>query len=791
MITPRYYQQEATDKIIDYLSYYPGKHPLVAMPTGSGKSLVIAMLIEFVRKEWNAQVLILSHTEDILKQDYKQIRKLISEPIGLYSAGLKSRTILPITVAGIQSVYRKPELFAQFDLVIIDECFTGDTLIKTEKGLKRIDKVSCNDVIYTATGKGKIQSISKKQSNNILTLRLSNGKSIETTNSHPIFTEHGWKDAQFLARNEKIFCIQDMRKLQYEIQTSKSQRKEVYGCKILLNILLEKERERNVGSWRKRKNDRNLKENWSSPCLSWRKWKTIDRCTISNEICFRGWVGDRVGNTYKNKEIGKNISNMLQSRYWKQRFKNCDRSRWIESCGGKEKIRLQKRRISNKIRVESVQNEKSGSYRSVYNLQIQGHPSFYAGGILVHNCHMINTIDDSMYRSFLSEVGQAYVGLTATPYRLSTGLIYGKDNTLFDDLVYDLTSLSNFNKLIAEGYLCNLKTMQTQLEFDTSLLHHRGGEFIESEMSSMYNQAEITKLAVKEIVKIGTENNYKKWLIFAIDISHAESIAEEFIKLGIPTGIVHSKMEDEKVVVLEKHRSNKFRALVNVNMLTTGYDDAEIDLIGMLRPTESPVLHVQTVGRGTRVSPGKDHCMVLDFAGNTKRLGPINNITIKEHYKLKDGTGTPITKTCPECQLIVAPALKVCECGYEFQFKTKLDSESTGFEIIATDTVKYEVDNVIYALYSIPSGIMTFKASYRCLNGFKVFTELFCLDHSGYARSRAVAILTVRGAVKEDLVSCETAIKIVDKLTQPSHIMISNAKRYPEIKRYYYENKNK
>jgi hypothetical protein len=312
MITPRYYQKEATDKIIDYLSYYPGKHPLVAMPTGSGKSLVIAMLIEFVRKEWNAHVLILSHTEDILKQDYAQISNLISEPIGLYSAGLSSRTILPVTVAGIQSVYRKPELFAQFDLVIIDECFTGDTLIKTEKGLKRIDKVSCNDIIYTATGKGRIQSISKKQSNNILTLRLSNGKSIETTNSHPIFTEHGWKNAQFLVRNEKIFCIQDMRKLQYEIQ--------FYVDKILLNILLEKERECNVDSWRKRKNDRNLKESWSSSYLSRREWKAINRCTISNEICFRGWVGDRISNSYKNKEIGKNISNMLQSRYWKQRF---------------------------------------------------------------------------------------------------------------------------------------------------------------------------------------------------------------------------------------------------------------------------------------------------------------------------------------------------------------------------------------------------------------------------------------------------------------------------------------
>jgi len=65
--------------------------------------------------------------------------------------------------------------------------------------------------------------------------------------------------------------------------------------------------------------------------------------------------------------------------------------------------------------------------------------------------------------------------------------------------------------------------------------------------------------------------------------------------------------------------------MVNVGVLTTGFDFPEIDLIIMLRPTNSPVLWVQMLGRGTRPADGKENCMVLDFAGNTPRLGPIND----------------------------------------------------------------------------------------------------------------------------------------------------------------------
>ena len=72
-----------------------------------------------------------------------------------------------------------------------------------------------------------------------------------------------------------------------------------------------------------------------------------------------------------------------------------------------------------------------------------------------------------------------------------------------------------------------------------------------------------------------------------------------------------------------------------MDVLTTGFDDPDIDLIALMRPTKSPILHVQTVGRGLRPSPKKDHCLILDFAGNTMRLGPVNDMRVKMRDKNK------------------------------------------------------------------------------------------------------------------------------------------------------------
>ena len=105
--------------------------------------------------------------------------------------------------------------------------------------------------------------------------------------------------------------------------------------------------------------------------------------------------------------------------------------------------------------------------------------------------------------------------------------------------------------------------------------------------------------------------------------------------------------------------------LCNVNVLTTGFDAPNIDCVALLRPTMSPGLYYQMVGRGFRLHPGKKNCLVLDFGGNVLRHGPVDQITVKERDR--GGNGEAPAKECPECHSVIAAGYATCpDCGYEF-----------------------------------------------------------------------------------------------------------------------------
>jgi DNA repair protein RadD len=277
------------------------------------------------------------------------------------------------------------------------------------------------------------------------------------------------------------------------------------------------------------------------------------------------------------------------------------------------------------------------------------------------------------------------------------------------------------------------------------------------------------------MIRVG--ENYKKWLVFAIDINHAEHIAEALIRSGIPANVVHSKMEQNRDVVIRDYKSGKYRCLVNVGILTTGFDDPSIDLIGLLRPTQSPVLHVQTIGRGMRKFHGKDHCAVIDFAGNTKRLGPVNSITVKE--KGKGTGGEPITKTCPNCDTIHHPSVRICKwCNYKFQFKHGL-SGSDGGAIIARKTNWKKVDKVTYEIHKKPYRPDSLKVLYHC--GLDVYSDYVFLDSRGYAKFKANHWINYRGG-KAD--SVDEALGESEIYKIPNRILVDTSAKYPIISDY-------
>lgn len=440
------------------------------------------------------------------------------------------------------------------------------------------------------------------------------------------------------------------------------------------------------------------------------------------------------------------------------------------------------------------------------------------GIVIIDECHLIPPSEQSRYRKFLNSLPDAiYLGLTATPFRLGQGYLHTGEDALFTEIVSDYTTYDKFNSLIDDGYLSNLYVKKTVFELDTKGIGKLGGDFSEKDLSKKLDRKWITKKAIEETIKFG--KNYKKWLIFAIDINHAENIAAELNKQGIPTVCIHSQMKFDRHQALNDYRVGKYRCAVNIDIMTTGLDIPAIDMIISLRPSMSPVFHSQSIGRGLRVTykegmpidtaeerlaaiaaSGKKHCFILDFAGNTKRLGPVNDITINEKKKGK-GNGLPIVKVCPNCQLYCASVAKFCPaCNWKFEFKEKISAiaesqldilrrqqkelkDSVEESLKKADAKQWvKIKDVVYSIHEKTGRPSSLKVTYN--TGLQTFSEWVTIDHNGYNRSRALN--WVKHRLPENLyhkkMTLNELLGLTQRLKVPYEVMIDTTSKYPQIK---------
>ncbi len=409
--------------------------------------------------------------------------------------------------------------------------------------------------------------------------------------------------------------------------------------------------------------------------------------------------------------------------------------------------------------------------------------------VIIDECHLLGPNEDTMYQYVISELLKInpylkVIGLTATPYRLKQGMITDEGG-LFTDVCYDITGIEAFNRLIAEGYLSPLIPKRTNVEIDTSGVRMSAGDFNGKQLNEVAD--EITYDAVKEMVEQGQDR--QSWLVFASGVDNAEHVAAMLQSFGVPAAASHSKLKPaENDARIKAFKSGELRALVNNNKLTTGFDHPPIDLIGMLRPTMSPGLWVQMLGRGTRPSPGtmKENCLVLDFAGNTRRLGPIND-PVKPRKPGKGGGDAPV-RICEVCGVYNHASARTCiSCGSEFSFETKIFKTAGTEELLRSDApvVEYfEVQKVIYNLHEKRNdqGVLTsppsIKVSYFC--GFQMFNEWVCLEHGGLPGKRARDWWRQRHA-EEPPITTHEALRRVSELRVPTRVRVWTNKKYPEI----------
>ena len=411
----------------------------------------------------------------------------------------------------------------------------------------------------------------------------------------------------------------------------------------------------------------------------------------------------------------------------------------------KEILEQNAKAIREQLSIEPAINSSMLGRREIGNITIAGIQSIYRNPeyfddfkyVIIDECHLVSDRPESMYMQLISGMNSPRViGLTATPFRLGTGYLHTSSG-IFTDISCDWTSKERFQQLIDENFLCKLTTKRTDLEMDTSGIKLVAGDLNEKQLAERFDRDKVTNEAIKEILAAGKYRS--KWLVFAIDIAHAEHIAEQLIRCGIPTAPVHSRMDQagfDREATIDGFKNGKYKCVTNVNILTTGFDHPGVDLIAMLRPTNSPILHVQSLGRGGRVSPGKRNCLVLDFAGNTVRLGPVNDVLVQKAKK-GDKEGEAITKTCPDCDEILPPAVRICpECDFEFHFEHHLSSLATTAEVVDDGKFHWvKVSDVKYTANTKVGAPSSVRVDYKYQGG-KV-SEYICIEHTGFAKHKA------------------------------------------------------
>jgi DNA repair protein RadD len=364
--------------------------------------------------------------------------------------------------------------------------------------------------------------------------------------------------------------------------------------------------------------------------------------------------------------------------------------------------------------------------------------------VLIDEAHLIPPDGEGMYQTFLADARSLnpqlrVVGLTATPFRLKDGSICAPGHIL-NTVCYEV----GVKELIRDGFLSPLVSKAGKARADTARLHVRGGEFVADEVERLMDADDLVASACAEITE--QTRDRKACLVFAAGVQHAEHVASTLATAtGAEVACIFGHTPDtERDRIIARFKRGELRYLVNVGVLTTGFDAPQVDCVVLLRPTLSPGLYYQMVGRGFRLAPGKQDCLVLDFGGNVLRHGPVDALAIKEPGK---GEGQAPAKECPQCQAVIAAGFARCpSCGYEFpppvRDQHEREASSAGVLSGQVTTTEHLVRDTVFAIHrkrgAPPEAPTTLRVEYR-VGLTQVHKEWVCFEHSGYARGKAEA----------------------------------------------------
>jgi DNA repair protein RadD len=415
--------------------------------------------------------------------------------------------------------------------------------------------------------------------------------------------------------------------------------------------------------------------------------------------------------------------------------------------------------------------------------------------VLADECHLISPKEAGMWRQFLADLSvtnpcHRVVGWTGTPFRGNGLWLTSHDESLFTAIATTV----GMRELIDAGYLAPLVPVATQARIDTAEVRKAGDDYVVSELARVTDTQELVRAAAAEIVNLAQAR--RRWLVFCVTIDHATHVRDALRALGVACEMVSAETpKAERERVIGDFRSGRIRAIANVAVLTTGFDVPEIDFIALLRATQSPVLYVQMAGRGMRCIGsdihesrirGKSDCLWADFTDTTGRMGPVDEIKGRAP-KPSSGPSTAPYKVCDECGTRNATAAAKCiQCGHEFPppKRVRHGAEALGAEILSgtTITTPVEVTDVFYRAWQKPGSPDSLLVEYFA-GLHRIASEWICLQHNGYARTKAESWWRQRATTPPPDTVAE-AIERTEELRKPVALTLDLRGKYPQITTY-------
>ena len=625
---------------------------------GSGKTRMGIALICALGKK----TLWLTHTNELLNQSYNAAAEFIDKKLlGKITAG-KIHIADGITFATVQTL-SKADLNAlryEWDMIVVDECFSCDTLISTIDGYKKIKDIDYGDMVLSYnhdTCKAEYKPVVYKfckGAENVLTVTTEFGKMVLTGN-HPVYTQRGYIKAEELTNGD--YVLQDMSETCRFIRNAKNNKKslQIKGICVLFKRMFKnwcnmskyldgRKTKKSFGTDERAEQDRSIykaktvnenkqpyeqprdkgkgikdiKRTRSQTAYKRWKWNRTDRATENVNGCVDGIRNDsRICNT--NKEKTRGLSYLLQDRYSnsKQNGGNRDRRKFT-LLTKKTRTGQEENKFFKWVRVESIKVQEQtsdGTFSglcadgNVYNIGVEDNHNYFANDILVHNCHRCaGTINKAtMFSKVLNNLAARYkYGLSATLHRAdglilcTYALLGGVAHTVPDNVV-------NTMRVEIQKKETGVQISRQCLDTDGTLVYSKLINYLAGHEKRNWQ-------IVYDIVELYDKKH--SIILLSDRVDQLNNIYDMLPDRAHDNAVVlHGKVKkDHRELALEQMRNKeKHILLATYQLAKEGLDVPCLDRLLLATPVKDYAIVVQSVGRIARVCEGKGTPVVYDY----------------------------------------------------------------------------------------------------------------------------------------------------------------------------------